>query len=660
MKIKRCFRALPLLQPSSFAVLLLLATAPASAGAHVPDWVKQAAAQPMPRLEPRTNAVILMREDTLNVAQDGKITRLHREVRKILSPRGHDAADTRVYFDSQSKVNYLRAWTLTADGREFELKDKDVVEGSQWETFVLYSDERFKFVSAIAADPGSVVAFEYERQERPYRPDVLFMLQEDVPVARQRVTINLPPSWEYRTAFAHMSSIEPKQLTGNSWQWDVPELAALHQELLAPSDGERSARMSIALFGNGHPAASGDWKSLGIWYQQLAAGRTDTPAEVEAKATELTAGKTDFVSQVRAITNFMQDQIRYVAISIGVGGYQPHSAADVYQHRYGDCKDKATLLIGMLRAVGIHANYLMVDYDHMISADVPSSTADHMIVAIDVPDGVHDESLQAIVKRKNGQRVLIFDPTEQYVPSGQIEQPLQGSYGLIFDGANTELIKLPITDPAQNVLRRKGDFVLSADGSLKGDLDEDRQGPLASHYRGLFATGDQKLEEKMLERGLRESFSNFTLDNFKTEHVAQRDLPLLVHYKITADGYGRNSGAMMLVRPRVLGSAQEDVRTDEPRRYPVEFTAERAQIEDYTVHFPEGFKVEDLPDPVAIDTDFASYTSKTEVVGNALHYTREYRLKAMELPASRYGELTKFVGQVANDEHNQAILRKAN
>jgi hypothetical protein len=581
-------------------------------------------------------------------------------VRKILTPRGHHEGETRVYFDSNSKVNYLRAWTLTADGREFELKDKDVVEGSDWASFLLYSDDRFKYVSAIAADPGAVIAFEYERQERPYKPDDLFMLQEDIPVARQRVTINLPPSWEFRAGFAHITPVEPKQLSANSWQWDFGELGALHRELLAPSDAEMSARMAVTLFGSGHPANSGDWKSLGKWYEQLAAGRTDTPPEVVAKAKEVTAGRTDFAGQVSAITNFMQDQIRYVAFKIGIGGYQPHSAADVYQHRYGDCKDKATLLIGMLRAVGIHANYLLVDYEHMISADMPASAADHMIVAIEVPDGVHDESLQAIVKRKNGKRVLIFDPTDQYVPSGQIEQPLQGSYAVLFDGADSELIKLPITDPAQNVLRRKGDFVLSADGSLKGELDEDRQGPLASHYRELFATGDGKLEEKILEKGLRESLSNFTLDNFKTEHVAQRDQPLLVHYKITADGYGRNSGAMMLVRPRVLGTAQEDIRTDEPRRYPVEFTAERAQIEDYTVHFPEGYKVEDLPDPVAIDTDFASYTSKTEVVGNSLHYTREYRLKAMELPASRYGELTKFVGRVANDEHNQAILRKAN
>jgi hypothetical protein len=343
-----------------------------------------------------------------------------------------------------------------------------------------------------------------------------------------------------------------------------------------------------------------------------------------------------------------------------VGGFQPHSATDVFHNRYGDCKDKATLLISMLRAAGIHADYLLVDFNHAISPELPSTNADHMIVAIALPESVHDDSLVAVVNRKDGRRVLIFDPTNPYDPAGELEDPLQGTYGVLFDGADSELIRLPVVGPSHSILRRHGDFVLTADGGLKGEFLEDRKGAIAGDYRGLFLTGDAKLQREYTEKILREWLPSFTLDSFKAEHVAERDQPLLVHYKITADGYGKTSGSMLMVRPRVLGSAQESVRTDEPRRYPVQFSGERAQIEDYTVHFPDGYRVEDVPDPVALDTDFASYTSKTEVVGNALHYSREYRLKTMDLPAARYGELTKFVGQVANDERSQAILRKVN
>ncbi len=627
---------------------------------RVPEWVREAAAQQMPRVEPRTDAVILLREDTITVADDGQTTHNHREVRKILTAKGRDAAVMGVSFDSTSKVKYVHSWTLTGEGHEFETKDTDVVEVATYESFVLYSDDKAKVVHAIASDQGAVVAFEYERHERPYRPDELFQLQEDTPVAHQKVTLNLPAGWEYNAGFVHLAPVQARQVGANSWQWDIGELAALRNELLAPNQREMGARMNVTYFGGARRSGSGNWKDIGLWYQQLAQGRTDSSPEIAAKTAAIVAGKSDFTAKLRAITGFMQDEIRYVAITIGVGGLQPHSAADVFHNRYGDCKDKATLLISMLRAVGIHADYLLVDFDHAINPELPSTNADHMIVAIALPDSVHDDSLVAVVNRKDGRRVLIFDPTNPYDPAGELEGSLQGSYGVLLDGGDSELIRLPVVGPSQNILRRQGDFVLTADGGLKGEFVEDRKGAIAASFRGLFSRGDAKLEREHTEKILREWLPSFTLDSLNAEHVAERDQPLLVHYRITADGYGKTSGSMLMVRPRVLGSVQEPVRTDEPRRYPVEFEGERAQIEDYTVHFPDGYKVEDVPDPVAIDTDFASYTSKTEVVGNALHYSREYRLRTMDLPAARYAELTKFVGEVANDERSQAILRKVN
>jgi hypothetical protein len=661
MKIKRCFRALLRQKAISLAAsLLLLAGAAQADTPHVPDWVKQAAAQPMPHMEPRTNAVILLREDTITVAEDGQATRYHREVRKIVTAKGRDARELEVSFDSSSKVKYLHSWTIAPDGHEFQTKDEDVLEGSAYERFILYSDTKVKAVRAIAAEQGAVVAFEYERRERPYSPDELFQLQERVPVAHQTITLNLPAGWEYSTAFTQIKPVPAKQAGANSWQWDIAEQAALREELLAPSEREMGARMNVTYFGGARRTASRDWKSLGLWYQQLTQGRNETSPEIAAKTAEIVSGHADFAGKLRAITGFMQDQIRYVAIEIAVGGFQPHSATDVFHNRYGDCKDKATLLISMLRSAGIHANYLIVDVDHAINPELPSTNANHMIVAIDLPPDVNDDSFVAVVKRSEGKRVLIFDPTDSNDPAGELEESLQGTYGVLVDGAASELIRLPVLGPSQNVLRRQGDFVLGADGVLKGDFVEKRTGAIAGHYRGLFSKGDTKLERDRSEHMLKEWLPNFTLESFNAEHVAERDQPLLIHYKIAADGYGRTSGSMLMVRPRVLGSVQEPVRMDEPRRYPVQFDGERSQIEDYTVHFPDSYKVEDVPDAVSLDTDFASYTSKTEVVGNTLHYTREYRLKMLDLPAARYSELTKFVGEVANDERNQAILRKVN
>ena len=85
------------------------------------------------------------------------------------------------------------------------------------------------------------------------------------------------------------------------------------------------------------------------------------PRRSPPRPQELTAGKTDFYDKTEAIADFVQQQIRYFVIEIGIGGYQPHSAGDIFRNRYGDCKDKATLLSAMLSTVGIHSDLVMVD-----------------------------------------------------------------------------------------------------------------------------------------------------------------------------------------------------------------------------------------------------------------------------------------------------------
>ena len=96
----------------------------------------------------------------------------------------------------------------------------------------------------------------------------------------------------------------------------------------------------------------GTWQGIGEWYDALAHDRLVATPEIAAKAAELTAGKTDFYDKAEAIAEFVQQQIRYFAVEMGVGGYQPHAAADVFHGTYGDCKDKATLLSAMLSTRG--------------------------------------------------------------------------------------------------------------------------------------------------------------------------------------------------------------------------------------------------------------------------------------------------------------------
>src|SRR5262249_40851997 len=159
------------------------------------------------------------------------------------------------------------------------------------------------------------------------------------------------------------------------WQWTLKNVQGIAQELevMMPSLMSLAGRMSLSYFAPGVKSThAASWQDVGRWYAQLAEGRFNPTPEISAKTAALIAGKLDFASRLQALTSFLQSEIRYVAIEIGIGGDQPHIAGDVFHYRYGDCKDKVTLLKAMLHEAGISSHYVLVDtHRGVINPEVP-------------------------------------------------------------------------------------------------------------------------------------------------------------------------------------------------------------------------------------------------------------------------------------------------
>lgn len=104
-----------------------------------------------------------------------------------------------------------------------------------------------------------------------------------------------------------------------------------------------AGQMVVSFFPAGGPAANGfsTWQQMGTWYLSLTNGRRDASPEIKQKVLSLTGAATTQLDKMRALATFVQNDIRYVAIELGIGGVQPHPATEVFAHRYGDCKDKA-------------------------------------------------------------------------------------------------------------------------------------------------------------------------------------------------------------------------------------------------------------------------------------------------------------------------------
>jgi hypothetical protein len=630
--------------------------------APLPDWVKAAAAQKLPVFPGTPKAVVLLDETTYTVGSDGRAVEHVRRVVKILRPQGRDYGYPFVTFDKDSKVLSMHVWSIDPAGHEYTLKDEDLREiGHPGEGGQLYDDERAKVADPPGRDPGGIVAYEYERRNRPYLAETNWEFQDELPRLHQKFTLVLPPGYTYTTTWAHHEKVDGRDLENHSYLWEMNDVAAIDLEHvpMSPGGGALAARMAVHYTGPGlAEPQDGTWQGIGQWYSGLSHDRLAATPEIAAKAAELTAGRTDFYDKAEAIGEFVQKKIRYFVVEIGVGGFQPHAAGDIFRGRYGDCKDKATLLSAMLSTVGIHSALLMVDTERgVIDPNAPSIAGNHMIGAIEVPKGYESPKLHSVVTAKSGKRYLIFDPTWELTPFGQLEDNLQASYGVLIEGDDSQVIQLPVMAPELNTIRRTASFQLGADGSLKGSVTDKRIGDLAEHRRGVFQHEDGKKQQEYMDRTIASDLTSASMSGLKVENIDALNKDLTTHFDLQAAHFASTSGGLLMVRPRVFGSYVLDVDR-KPRKVAINLEETMQASDAFDIELPEGYVVDELPDPVKADFGFASYVSSTELQGRTLHYSRTYTLRQVTLPADKYGDVQKLSSVIAADEQSLAVLKK--
>lgn len=669
MKARRCSKPERWAARSSAAGALLLAAlvAPAlAARAGSPDWLQAAARQSLPAYPSDTNAVMLLDEQVTTVSDTGEIKTRYRRAYKILRPEGRKFGTVSVYFDSETRLTYLKGWSLPAAGKEYEVKEKDAVETSPFGS-VLYEDTRYKVLIIPAADPGNVVGYEYEQKRRPFVLQDRWMFQDEIPVRRARFILELPKGWEFAATWLNHVRQEPQAGGENRWLWEVEDIPAVEDEPAMPPWRAVAGWLAVSYFPTrpGLQAKNhGSWFDVGQWYARLTAGRRQATPEMKQKVGELTAGQATLLDKMRALAAFAQRDIRYVAIAIGIGGYQPHPAQDVFANRYGDCKDKVTLLGAMLGEIGIQSHYVLIHTDRGgVTPDFPSMlNFNHAILAIRLPADLPAETLYAAVEHPQLGRVLFFDPTDSITPLGQLPTYLQANYGLLVTEDGGELVKLPLLQPAVNRLLRTAHLTLSSTGTLAGQVQEVRWGVPATQRRASLINTPAPERRKVLESFLAGFLPGFSLQTVEVENLEEYDKNLVVRYRFVAPNYAKTAGELLLVRPRVLGQKGDDLlerqKKGKQRLYAVEFDAATLQSDVFEIELPAGYVVDEVPPPVELNTDFAAYKSRIEVNGTVLRYQREYTVKEVRVPAERLEELKKFYRQVAADERASVVLKR--
>jgi hypothetical protein len=654
-------------RPPAAAPALDTAASPPAA-AKAPLWLLEEAKRDLPPYPAETEAVVLLNEQTTSVNLKGVIvTSCRRAIRVLRSGGVRPAAQIVLYQGFDTKIKSMEGWVVNPSGDPRKMTMKQAMQTAMAPD-TLYMDASFYMLAIPEVDTGSVVGYEWEEERTPPSLEDAFSFQESYPTLLARYTLTLPPGWQPGFNWVNWSADgnRPSSSAPSTTTFEIPNIPAIAEEPFQPNVRALAARLVVRLLPPGQDGRSfPGWPDMGTWYEHLSRIQRVPEETVSEKARSLALGAASPFARIRALTDFVQKDIRYVSIQIGIGGFQPHSAQSILANRYGDCKDKATLLAAMLKALDIESFYLIVNTDRgAVTLESPVSlySFNHAILAIRLPDDVPDEGLDGLIRNPRLGRLLVFDPTSPITPLGRLPYYLQDNTALLVFAGGGELTRLPRPGPESNLLERKGRFTLTSDGTLSGEVEETRRGALADPFRYAMQTLTDAERLKLGEKLLASSFAAFSLTKIEIHNLTDSSRDLLIRYRFSVPYYAKVAGGLLIVRPRVVGSKAVNLakRDKSARRYAIDLETTTLERDEFTIELPDGCAVEDLPKLTELDAGFATYRSSTEGSGRTLVYRREYRLADPILPAGRFDEALRFFLAVGANENQSALVKRGN
>lgn len=406
------------------------------------------------------------------------------------------------------------------------------------------------------------------------------------------------------------------------YRWDVKDVPRMYTEPSMPPLHTVVQRLLISTIPN--------WEEISRWYWHLTEPHLVATDAMREKVRELTDGLTDDTARLRAIFRFVSQEIRYMGITVEkeAPGYEPHDVALTFENRHGVCRDKAALLVAMLRTAGFSAYPVLIHNGPRKDQEVPQPFFNHAIAAVREGDGSY----------------TLMDATDENTKELFPAYLCNQSY-LVATPTGDTLRTSPIIPAAENMMTVTIEGRIDGGGNLSGSAVLSFEGINDNAYRGYFSR-IQPLERRRYFEGLVKrmaagaSLTSFTI---RPEDMQDTETPLSVElsFKATEILVSDGTTSMMPV-PRLgtsVGMVNFVLRSAglEKRNYPLVTEIACGVKENLRIELdPSLGDAVSVPEFAPIEDNTLSWHRSLKVEGNVLSGSSEFQLKVVEFTPEEY------------------------
>jgi hypothetical protein len=377
-----------------------------------------------------------------------------------------------------------------------------------------------------------------------------------------------------------------------------------------------------------HASTYKSWDDLGRWYWGLVKDQFDLDAETRELAQKIAKGKKTELDKVKAVYDWVTRNTRYVALEFGIYGYKPRRCVQTVARGWGDCKDKATVIVTLLNELGIPANFVVVRTQMKggLKTKIASfAPFDHAIAYVPSLD-------------------LYLDGTAEHTGIYELPRMDIGAVVMHVERGKTKITTIPVPPADKNFVERSVRARMQKGGEAKLTLDYRAAGYPAVDWRRQYQAESARRER--MNHDLGGELPGFVIapgaQGIQTSNLDDPEEPVHVHVEGTAPGFARREGgqlSMAVTNSFRLTSAYASLSQ---RKQDLSILAFSELRDTFTIELPAGMKVVSAPDPANGDSRFGWYSVAVEKQTDKITVKSRLGLKVTRVAPKDYAAFKAF------------------
>lgn len=628
-------------QINSFVLLFILVTLKSAAQysiESIPEIIKE-------------NAHCIVREyiHEIEVKSANSSVETIRKVITVLDKTGEKNAYLAIPYDKNSNVTIKKIVTYDKYGNRLKnVKLSEINDQPYSGSSELYSENRLKFYSPSNPEFPYSVEYEYVLDQTNvisygcWRPFTTY----NTSAQHAKLILIHPLDIKINIKEFDIRQEAPNVIKNKKVEtWELNNLKSYEEEPFDIHITERMPRVYLMpdiLNYDNYEGSATTWSDFGKWINNLYKGRDELSGEEKIKITTLLDGKTDTLDRIRTLYTYLQNNTRYVLITLGIGGFQPTDVKKVIETGYGDCKALSNYMHSLLKFIGIKSYPALVasgTYQIPIFYDFPNfQQFDHVILCVPFRNDT-----------------IWLECTNQKIPFGFLGDFTDNRSVLLISEnggkfAHTKEYNAQDNFRVCNSLIRidsAGNASLKTETKLSGLQYDDISFLLSSNYE------EQK---KWLQRYSELPALKINSFSFGEE---RRSVPCMkIEESSVSKNYCTNSGKYMLLSLNRMNVQKPISKMLKQRFSDIVIYRSYVYYDTLVYEIPGNMTIESLPPAKNINSAFGEYSYSVSTRNNQIIYTRRLLLNQGKYKPEEYNNLYNFVLDVSKSDNIKVIITK--